>query len=768
MRKRPQSLVAGLAFVAGPAFIACNSVGSDSSVGFDHDAGVVRDARSHSQPAEPDAASGDAAPDAQRPDGDGAAAGDPAVSAGGFHTCVLARTGEVRCFGSDASGESSPPDGRFRAISAGDGLTCGLRPDDSIECWGMPTTPAPVGRFLEVGVGSGFACGLSEVGEVTCWGDEPRTTVPTLVGGPFASLTVGSDHVCALDSNGVAVCAQGAAGEDEGQATVPARPFAALAAGGRFTCGLDALGEVTCWGVEFPPPPTGPFESIEAGFAHVCGRLRSGGLRCWGPSPDERMMQAEPPFAGYSAGGGHTCVILEDESVRCAGAGSGENSSIDYGQSTPPLTVSWPLEAVRDMFAPFFEEGWYDQGIVAVITPVGTTYFPFAAPGRPLPDADTVFEGVAFGSVATSLLAESARVSGGLDFGASVQSLLPEWSIPTWPGRGAQELTLLHLLTRTSGLPSLVDVDPESDGLDAPYSEARLASLLEGLELDHEPGGVLRSSDIAFALAAQIVALNQGASFEDVFRTQLAEPLGLGQTSFAQRTDRLNHTAPPVPAGPEFAYRPFNPGVMAGGTSLWLNASDASALCRGMLFDSAWQSKTLASMRVRVKTPSGASTSAGWWLSADEQVASVNGVNHGYSASLLVAPQHRVALLALAAGESYAVRYVAPAAMKRLRGRPSEAIRPEPVVDVPLEILDRYPGTYRYQGVERIDISRGVDDRLRFSYEGATPVPLHPASRIRFVDRTANRQVVFSVDADGRVEVATVFIDGIGYPFLPE
>jgi alpha-tubulin suppressor-like RCC1 family protein len=48
------------------------------------------------------------------------------IAAGGRHTCAIQTDGTVRCWGSNVNGQSTPPAGQFRAISAGSRHTCGI------------------------------------------------------------------------------------------------------------------------------------------------------------------------------------------------------------------------------------------------------------------------------------------------------------------------------------------------------------------------------------------------------------------------------------------------------------------------------------------------------------------------------------------------------------------------------------------------------------------------------------------------------------------
>ena len=58
------------------------------------------------------------------------------VSAGEDHICGLMSTGNVECWGSDRSGQSTPPGGDFETVSAGRYHTCSLTSTGSVKCWG--------------------------------------------------------------------------------------------------------------------------------------------------------------------------------------------------------------------------------------------------------------------------------------------------------------------------------------------------------------------------------------------------------------------------------------------------------------------------------------------------------------------------------------------------------------------------------------------------------------------------------------------------------
>ena len=75
--------------------------------------------------------------------------------------------GSVACWGSDISGQATPPAGSFLSVSAGGRHTCGVRSNGSVACWGWnehgQATP-PAGSFVSVSAGERHTCGVRSNG----------------------------------------------------------------------------------------------------------------------------------------------------------------------------------------------------------------------------------------------------------------------------------------------------------------------------------------------------------------------------------------------------------------------------------------------------------------------------------------------------------------------------------------------------------------------------------------------------------------------------
>jgi alpha-tubulin suppressor-like RCC1 family protein len=179
-----------------------------------------------------------------------------AITAGFEHTCALAATGAVYCWGYNVSGQlgdgteierTSPVAvtglANVVGISAGGSHTCAVTADGAVWCWGdngkgelgvsppssgslVPVQATGVSGMVAVVAGSQYTCALSNAGGVECWGD-----------GLEGQLGNGS-----ILSSSTAVSVS----SSFGGFAVTALAAASYAS---HTCALTSAGSVYCWGL---------------------------------------------------------------------------------------------------------------------------------------------------------------------------------------------------------------------------------------------------------------------------------------------------------------------------------------------------------------------------------------------------------------------------------------------------------------------------------------------------------------------------------------
>lgn len=295
------------------------------------------------------------------------------VAAGGDHSCAVAASGNVWCWGDDAAGqvrggERGPPSlspvpvlglPPIRLVAAGDAHTCAVPESGRMRCWGdnaqgqlgngstaaaasIVMATQGVAGITDVLAGARHTCALLR-NIMFCWGDNRRRQV----------AVVDQDTV-------LAPMAQAYEGPGErGQA----------AAGGAHGCRIafeDPF--VRCWGdnvgAQLGADPTGApiaapvgvadlgadVAELAAGRIHSCARRTDGTVLCWGDGGsgqlgDGKGMPRATPLAvalpgaasAITAGGDQTCAIVTEQ-VHCWGAnevGQVGDGSDDTNVRTP-------------------------------------------------------------------------------------------------------------------------------------------------------------------------------------------------------------------------------------------------------------------------------------------------------------------------------------------------------------------------------------------------------------------------------------------------
>jgi hypothetical protein len=167
--------------------------------------------------------------------------------------CAIALgSGAVSCWArGSANPAPAPPAGAFTQISAGSSgpwaRYCGLRSDETIACWGNPSSAAdpPAGAFTSVSAGSTTSCGVRTVATIACWEPALYVGLGTPPSGTFSDVAVGVQHACGLRTDGTVTCWGGGS---FGETAAPTGSFVEIVAGDHHTCGRRSDGTVACWG----------------------------------------------------------------------------------------------------------------------------------------------------------------------------------------------------------------------------------------------------------------------------------------------------------------------------------------------------------------------------------------------------------------------------------------------------------------------------------------------------------------------------------------
>jgi CubicO group peptidase (beta-lactamase class C family) len=141
---------------------------------------------------------------------------------------------------------------------------------------------------------------------------------------------------------------------------------------------------------------------------------------------------------------------------------------------------------------------------------------------RPV-DTATVFDAASLSKVlATAPSVLKLAEEGRIDLDAKLVSYFPECA-----NGGKDAITIRHLLTHSSGLPSGLPARP------AWHGDAAAHALACSQAVTHPPGTFFRYSDINYILLGQLVQKVSGMPLDEFARTRIFEPLKMLDTGYA-------------------------------------------------------------------------------------------------------------------------------------------------------------------------------------------------------------------------------------------
>lgn len=257
------------------------------------------------------------------------------ISAGNYHNCGRTAAGEVWCWGYGMLGglgqgsylvSATPlkvvaPAGTvFTSITAGGGHTCGLADSGLLYCWGSnfagqvgtgfvgdpvlaPTVAATGYSFAKVFAGNAHTCGLTAVGHAYCWGSNE--------GGRLGRVYFG-----------VREAAVGPVDTD--------LSFVTLSLGGFHTCGLTAAGAAYCWGQN---------DVGQIGVGYASGDPNEPDWSFITPM----QVVGDDTFGVIDLGFLQSCAVTVGGVAKCWGSNiHGQLGNADPNPATAPVAVSWP------------------------------------------------------------------------------------------------------------------------------------------------------------------------------------------------------------------------------------------------------------------------------------------------------------------------------------------------------------------------------------------------------------------------------------------
>ena len=284
--------------------------------------------------------------------------------------------------------------------------------------------------------------------------------------------------------------------------------------------------------------------------------------------------------------------------------------------------------------------------------------------------------------VATAIVSLATARGGGrprLDLDAPIVDWVPEFTLAD--GRAA-EVTARGLMSHSSGLPDVAEYgwhEPEL-GDDALSDFARS---LSGWRLQAEPGSTFSYSNAGFELLGLLLARAMGTTFEDAVRQQVLTPLGMRNSTFLRAEVPRHLAASPHVAMPLIVPQDAYPYTRRHAPSSSLH-SNLDEMCRWMVAHFAARAPTpgssddqwvrldagLLDLMAQPVVPVGhppwdEAAALGWAVGSyrGHRTLSHSGADPGFGSRLVLLPDRRIGVVALANSNTVPTWTIAAAAL---------------------------------------------------------------------------------------------------------
>ena len=145
------------------------------------------------------------------------------------------------------------------------------------------------------------------------------------------------------------------------------------------------------------------------------------------------------------------------------------------------------------------------------------------------PDADSVFRIASMTKSFTASTAMLLRDEGLLRFDEPVGTYVPALNDLRGPTADSPPITVRHLLTMASGLPT---DDPWGDRLQGMELDRFAELLAGGFDGVWAPGTTFEYSNLGYGMLGRVLTNVTGTEYRDLVRARLLEPLGMGATAY--------------------------------------------------------------------------------------------------------------------------------------------------------------------------------------------------------------------------------------------
>ena len=321
------------------------------------------------------------------------------------------------------------------------------------------------------------------------------------------------------------------------------------------------------------------------------------------------------------------------------------------------------------------------------------------------------------------------------------------------------KVTIFHLLTHTSGIPSFTSFPDYSATEATPTTPEKLVARFRDKPLEFQPGEQMKYDNSGFALLGYLIEKISGQSYKDFLQENIFKPLSMNDSGYDSNSAILLHRASgysPGPDGPQHAgYIDMTIPFSAG--ALYSTTEDLLRWEQGLFGGKVLSDASLKKMT----TPFKNDYAFGLVVRAvnGHKVIEHGGGIEGFNTQMSYFPDDKLTVIVLGNLNGGAPGAIASSLASVAHGEkvilPSE--RKE--VAVPSEILKQYVATYDMgPGFSIVVTLEG--SQLMTQATGQRKIPIYPESETKFFLKAVDAQIEFSKNEKGEVASMTLYQNG--------
>lgn len=377
------------------------------------------------------------------------------------------------------------------------------------------------------------------------------------------------------------------------------------------------------------------------------------------------------------------------------------------------------------------------------------------------PTPETIYEIGSITKAFTGVLLADDSLRNGLDLNATVAESLPK-KAPQPANPAEKPITLAHLATHTSGLPRLPDNLKPKDVTNpyADYTADDTYAFFAQHQRQRKPGEY-EYSNFAMGLLGQLLADRAGKTYDELVQERICEPLGMTETRQRLTPAMKERLAPPhnsdLQRGKNWDFK-----ALVGAGGLRSNVRDMLKFAAAMMADGdrdVTKAFKLAG-EPREKIPGGQGIGLAWHIAGDGSTRWHNGQTGGYSSYVACLPKQQVAVAVLCNTATDKTTILGEKIAQTVAGMDVAPPDVRKVVDVPVETLKKYVGTYSLNFIMKLTVTLD-GDQLKVKLAGQDAYPIYPTSPTEFFYRIVDARITFVVDDDGNATKLILHQNGV-------